>query len=487
MAEGSADAYNNLGIAYAELGRFDEAIASYTSCLKIRPDHVDARMNRALAWLRKGDYAQGWAESEWRRKKRSLTPRPPNMPQWNGFPLAGRRILLITERGFGDTMQFVRFAPLLKRQRAGAVILECPEKLVKLLARTPGIDQLVPQGKPLPEYDVYCALLNVPGLTATSIEAIPVDVPYIFADPELVEHWRRELAASPGFKVGINWQGNPKCAGDRHRSIPLAHFEPISRVPGVKLFSIQKNDGREQLDALAGKFTVTDLGRRLDENTGPFLDTAAVLKNLDLLITSDTAVAHLAGALGVPVWMALSTTPDWRWLTNREDNPWYPTMRIFRQDQHMVWGPVFERMAAELRVLVPARTRTFSVNVGIAPGELIDKITILEIKDQRISHPAKWRNVQTELQSLRAARDLTIVPSEELDLLTAELRSINEALWEVEDEIRGCERNGDFGPRFIELARSVYKTNDRRAAVKRRINERLGSQILEEKSYTGEP
>ncbi|MGO9462803.1 MAG: DUF6165 family protein [Isosphaeraceae bacterium] len=312
-------------------------------------------------------------------------------------------------------------------------------------------------------------------------------MPYNFADPELVEHWRRELAASPGFKVGINWQGNPKCAGDRHRSIPLAHFEPISRVPGVKLFSIQKNDGREQLDALAGKFTVTDLGRRLDENTGPFLDTAAVLKNLDLLITSDTAVAHLAGALGVPVWMALSTTPDWRWLTNREDNPWYPTMRIFRQDQHMVWGPVFERMAAELRVLVPARTRTFSVNVGIAPGELIDKITILEIKDQRISHPAKWRNVQTELQSLRAARDLTIVPSEELDLLTAELRSINEALWEVEDEIRGCERNGDFGPRFIELARSVYKTNDRRAAVKRRINERLGSQILEEKSYTGEP
>ncbi len=483
---GYADAYNNQGIAYAELGRFDEAIASYTSCLKIRPDHVDAHMNRALTWLRKGDYAQGWAEYEWRWKKRSLTPRPPIMPQWNGFPLAGRRILLITEQGFGDTMQFVRFAPLLKRQGAGAVILECPEKLVKLLSRTAGIDQLVPQGKPLPEYDVYCALLNVPGLTATSIEAIPADVPYIFADPELVEHWRRELAVSPGFKVGINWQGNPKYAGDRHRSIPLAHFEPISRVPGVKLFSIQKNDGRDQLDALAGKFTLTDLGRRLDESTGPFLDTAAVLKNLDLFITSDTAVAHLAGALGVPVWMALSTTPDWRWMTNREDNPWYPTMRIFRQDQHMVWGPVFERMAAELRALVPARTRTLSVNVGIAPGELIDKITILEIKAQRISQPEKRRNVQTELQSLRAARDLTIVPSAELDSLTAELSSINEALWEVEDEIRGCERNGGFGPRFVELARSVYQTNDRRAAVKRRINERLGSQILEEKSYTGE-
>ena len=147
------------------------------------------------------------------------------------FSAGGRRILLITEQGFGDTLQFVRFAPLLKRQGAGAVILECPEKLVKLLSRIAGIDHLVPQGKPLPEYDVYCALLNVPGLTATSVEAIPAEVPYIFPDPELVEHWKRELAACPGLKVGINWQGNPKYAGDRHRSIPLA---TSSRFPGYR-------------------------------------------------------------------------------------------------------------------------------------------------------------------------------------------------------------------------------------------------------------
>ena len=255
-----ADAHNNLGIAYAELGRFDEAVASYTRCLKVRPNHVDAHMNRALTWLRKGDYAQGWAEYEWRWKKRSLTNRPLIMPQWNGFPLAGRRILLITEQGLGDTLQFVRFAPLLKRQGAGEVILECPEKLIKLLSRSPGIDHLVPQGKPLPDYDVYCPLMNVPGLTATSVEAIPAEVPYIFPDPELVEHWKRELAGIPGFKVGINWQGNPKYAGDRHRSIPLECFEPLSRVPGVRLFSLQKNAGLEQLDALGGKFPVTDLG-----------------------------------------------------------------------------------------------------------------------------------------------------------------------------------------------------------------------------------
>jgi len=478
-----ADAHNNLGIAYAEVGRFDEAVASYTRCLKIRPEHVDAHMNRALTWLRKGDYAQGWAEYEWRWKKRNLTPRPPIMPQWNGFPLAGRRILLITEQGFGDTLQFVRFAPLLKRQGAGAVILECPDKLIKLLSRSPGIDQLVPQGKPLPEYDVYCALMNVPGLTATSVEAIPAEVPYIIPDQDLVAHWKRELAGIPGLKVGINWQGNPKYAGDRHRSVPLAHFEPLSRIPGVRLLSLQKNAGLEQLDALAGKFPVTDLGRKLDENTGPFMDTAAVLKNLDLFVTSDTAVAHLAGALGVPVWMALSTTPDWRWMTHREDNPWYPTMRIFRQTVHMAWGPVFERMAAELRATVPGRARTPSVTVAIAPGELIDKITILEIKSERISDPEKLDHVRAELAALMEARDRSIFDGEVLAALVAELKSINELLWRTEDDIRSCERAGDFGPRFVELARSVYVANDRRAAVKRRINERLGAEIIEEKSY----
>jgi tetratricopeptide (TPR) repeat protein len=478
-----ADAHNNLGIAYAELGRFDEAVASYTRCLKVRPEHVDAHMNRALTWLRKGDYAQGWAEYEWRWKKRNLTPRPPIMPQWNGFPLAGRRILLITEQGLGDTLQFVRFAPVLKRQGAGAVILECPEKLIKLLARSPGIDQLVPQGKPVPDYDVYCALMNVPGLTATSVEAIPADVPYIFPDPDLVAHWKRELSDVRGLRVGINWQGNPKYAGDRHRSVSLKYFEPLSRVPGVQLISLQKNFGLEQLDALDGKFQVRDLGRTLDEKTGPFMDTAAVLKNLDLFITSDTAVAHLAGALGVPVWMPLSTTPDWRWMTHREDNPWYPTMRIFRQSTHMAWGPVFDRMAAELEEMVPRRVRTPWVQAPVAPGELIDKITILEIKSQRIADQEKLANVRAELTALADARDRAIFDGGKLAPLVAELKSINESLWQIEDDIRHCEREGHFGPRFIELARSVYENNDRRALVKRRINERLGAEIIEEKSY----
>jgi hypothetical protein len=329
--------------------------------------------------------------------------------------------------------------------------------------------------------------MNVPGLTATSVEAIPAEVPYVHPEPDLFDRWKHELAGLPGFKVGINWQGNPKYAGDRHRSIPLDYFEPLSRVHGVQLLSIQKNAAVEQIAALKGRFPVTDPGSRLDDNTGPFLDTAAVLKNLDLFITSDTAVAHLAGALGVPVWMALSTTPDWRWMTDREDNPWYPKMRIFRQREHMAWGPVFERMAAELRALVPSRVRTPSVTVSIAPGELIDKITILEIKAERISDAEKLRHVRAELAMLADARDRWIFESEGLAGLIAELKSINEQLWRIEDDIRACEKRGDHGLKFIELARSVYETNDRRAAVKRRINERLGLEVIEEKSYAETP
>jgi tetratricopeptide (TPR) repeat protein len=478
-----ADAHNNLGIALAEMGKFDDAVASYTRCLQLRPNHVDAHMNRALTWLRKGDYAQGWAEYEWRWRKRALSNRPLIQPAWNGFPLAGRTILIVTEQGFGDVMQFARYAPLLKAQGA-RVVFECPERLVKLLAGCPGLDEVIPQGAPLPDYDVYAPLLTLPGLLGTSLERVPNQVPYLHPDPALVEKWRAELADVRELKVGINWQGNPKYAGDHHRSIPLKFFEPLARVTGVKLFSLQKNDGLDQLAQLSGAFPVTDLGSRLDVDTGPFLDTAALMTCLDLFITSDTAVAHLAGALGIPVWMALSTTPDWRWLTGREDNPWYPTMRIFRQDEYMRWGPVFERLAAALRQRVPANLPTRSVTIEAAPGELIDKITILQIKADRIADPDKRRNVTTELETLQSARDRTIVGSAELEALTAELRGVNEALWRIEDDVRACEAAGDFGPTFVELARSVYKNNDHRAELKRRINLLLGSGLIEEKSYT---
>ena len=213
------------------------------------------------------------------------------------------------------------------------------------------------------------------------------------------------------------------------------------------------------------------------------MDTAAVMTCLDLFITSDTAVAHLAGALGVPVWMPLSTTPDWRWLSGREDNPVVPHHADLPAENLHGLGPVFDRIAAELRKLVPSTMPTRSVVIEAAPGELIDKITILEIKSARIRDGEKLRNVRKELETLVAARDRTILSPDGLAALTAELRSVNETLWDIEDDVRVCERDGDFGPKFIELARSVYKNNDHRAALKRKINELLGSAIVEEKAY----
>jgi hypothetical protein len=414
-------------------------------------------------------------------KDLARTPQFPT-PPWDGSPLDGRTILVHAEQGLGDTMQFLRYVPLVRR-RGGRVILVCQPPLMRLLSRVPGIERLVAWGEPLPEYDVQVPLMSLPGLFGTTLETVPAEVPYLDAEPALVEAWRHRLGSYAGFQVGIVWQGNPRFRFDRLRSIPLAQFAPLARVPGVHLLSLQKGPGRDQLAALPGSFPVTDLGHQLDETTGAFLDTAAVMKNLDLVITSDTVAAHLAGALGVPVWVALHDVPDWRWLLDREDSPWYPTMRLFRQTRPGQWEEVFERIAAALhrRLAAPAELRP--ITVEIAPGELIDKITILEIKSERINDAVKRQHVATELALLVAARDRAVPGSAELARLATELKAVNEALWEIEDAIRRSERDEDFGPRFVALARSVYRTNDRRAALKRQINERLGSQLLEEKSY----
>src|SRR5271166_2350377 len=464
------DAHNNLGLVLGRQGWLDEAVASYQQAVQLKPDYPEANWNLGLAWLQMGRFEQGWAGYEWRWKCKEFGSLPPfHPPLWDGSPLDGRTILVHAEQGLGDTLQFIRYVPMV-HQRGGRVILVCQPPLIRLLTRSPGIERLVAQGEALPEYDVHVPLMSLPGLLGTTLKSVPADVPYLDAEPQLVEAWRHRLGSYPGFKVGIVWQGNPKFRLDRLRSIPLAQFAPLARVPGVHLFSLQKGPGAEQLAAVTDRFPVTDLGRRLDD----FMDTAAVLKNLDLVISVDTAIAHLAGALGIPVWVALPFAPDWRWLMGREDSPWYPTMRLFRQTRPGQWEDVFHHIAEALqrRLAAPAELRP--ITVEIAPGELIDKITILEIKPQRITDAAQRHHAGTELATLVAARDRAVPGSAELARLATELKAVNEARW----------RDEDFGPRFVALARSVYRTNDRRAALKHQINELLGSKLIEEKSYT---
>ncbi|HEV3005288.1 MAG TPA: tetratricopeptide repeat protein [Pirellulales bacterium] len=477
-----AQAHVSLGFVLSELGQLEESLAEYDTALSIESGLADARKNRSLVWLLQGRLGEAWPEYEARWKAPELPPRPFREPLWDGSPLAGKTILLHAEQGLGDTLQFIRYAALV-RERGGRVVVACQRPLVPLLtAGCAGIERVVAQGDPLPAFEVHAPLLSLPRIFGTTLDNVPANVPYIQPDPRLVETWRRELSVFRGTKVGIAWQGSLKYRWDRKRSVPLSRFEALARVNGVQLFSLQKGHGSEQLAQATSRFPLVDLARRLDETAGPFVDTAAVMKCLDLVITTDTAIPHLAGALGVPVWCAVSYMPDWRWLLGRDDSPWYPTMRLFRQQRLGEWDEVFERMAAALyQWRSPSGPRPITIEV--AAGELLDKLTILRIKAARITDPARLRNVQDELEVLEAARGASLGDSRELAELTAELTAVNEALWDIEDEIRVCERQGDFGPRFVELARSVYHRNDHRAAVKRRINELLGSKLIEEKSY----
>jgi hypothetical protein len=469
-------------LALNGLGRYQEALSCIEQSLNINPDHFEPHLLRSLIWLTLGDFERGWRDYEYRWYYRTVSKPPGTQPQWDGSPLKEQVILLWAEQGFGDAIHFIRYASLVKQQ-GSKVVVRCPAKLTRLLSSCPGIDQLVPHNDaPLPAYEVHAPLMSLPRILGTAMQTIPANVPYLFADNDLVEQWRRDLSNLNGFRVGIAWQGDPSYRGDRDRSIPLRHFAPLGRVAGVRLISLQKGPGVEQLREVSGLFPVIDLGPWLDESAGAFMDTAAVMKNLDLVITSDTAVAHLAGAMGVPVWLALTFAPEWRWLLEREDSPWYPSMRLFRQAQRGDWEGVFARIADELRRRIGA-AESEEVRIPIAPGELIDKITILEIKTERIRDSAKLANVRTELAELAAVRERCLPSSAELARLTSALKAVNEALWQVEDELRECERARDFGPRFIQLARSVYQQNDRRAALKRQINEQLGSRLIEEKSY----
>ncbi len=339
-----AEAHNNLGTILQAHARYDEALACYERALTLDPQLPEAHFSRATFRLRQGDFQRGFTEYEWRWKCTGFREGRFVEPCWDGAPLDGRAILLYAEQGLGDTLQFVRFAAIVK-QRGGTVIVECQEPLMKILARCPAIDRLVAAGSALPRFDVQAPLLSLPSILKPSIETVSPG-PYLFADEALTSQWRDRLAIHRGFRVGICWQGNPKNLFDAQRSFALAQLGPVGNLDGVRLVSLQKGDACQQI--VDCPFEVIDLGAQLDEATGPFMDTAAVIQNLDLVITSDTAVAHLAGALGAKVWLALSAHCDWRWLLDREDSPWYPTARLFRQQQLGDWTLVFERMAEQL-------------------------------------------------------------------------------------------------------------------------------------------
>jgi len=266
-------------------------------------------------------------------------------PKWSGGSLSGKTILIWAEQGFGDTLQFIRYAPLVK-ERGGVVVVECQKPLADVLLRCTGIDRLIAAGDELPQFDVQAPLVSLPGLFGTTMGTIPAHVPYVFAEPGLIEVWREKLRHVNGLRIGINWSGRVDPGPHKQRDIPPEHFLGLGAVPGVRLISLQKGGGDP---SLALRACAMDFGDELDTAHGAFMDTAAIMMNLDLVITSDTSVAHLAGALGLPVWVALPFVPDWRWMLDRSDSPWYPTMRLFRQKSRGDWAGVFREIGAALR------------------------------------------------------------------------------------------------------------------------------------------
>jgi Flp pilus assembly protein TadD len=356
-----AEAYYNLGVVYLREAAPNDAATCFQQALQLRPGYAEAHKDLALALLMQGNFEQGWSEYEWRWRCSEVPCLPFHQPRWDGSPLAGRTILLHVEQGLGDTLQFIRYAPLV-RQRGGSVLVLCQPSLLSVLASCPGIDQLLPQGAALPDFAVHAPLLSLPGIFRTDLTTIPAQVPYLSADPALVEQSRRKLSALDsrptrvpmageegirrGFNVGIAWQGSPTHSGDRQRSVPLWAFTPLAELPGVRLFSLQVGPGAEQLHESGAHFPVTDLSSHFDPAS--FQDAGAAVAALDLIITVDSALAHLAGALGKPVWVLLPYAPDWRWLRERQDSPWYPTMRLFRQPRPGDWNAVFHQVADAL-------------------------------------------------------------------------------------------------------------------------------------------
>jgi tetratricopeptide (TPR) repeat protein len=374
-----ASGWNNLGASLREVGQLDEAMAAYDRALQIRPDMADIHCNIAVALgdrrqvdqaiksleravqcdpnhakshfnlshflLLTGQFVRGWDEYEWRWKMQShCHPRHFPQPEWDGSDLHGRQILLYCEQAFGDVLMFVRYAALVS-QRGGRVILETRPELARLLQNSPGVGQVVPAGQSLPEFDVQIPLLSLPRIFRTEMNSIPAAVPYAIPHQADVRRWAKLLGEDRNrLRVGLVWSGQSTQKHNRNRSIPIAQLAPLAAVQNVDLYSLQFGDAGKQLPPP---------GLRLVDHTSKltdFAETAALMANLDLIITIDTSVAHLAGAMGCQTWVLLPLVADFRWLMDRSDSPWYPTMRLFRQPSIGDWQSVMQNVVEQLQI-----------------------------------------------------------------------------------------------------------------------------------------
>ncbi|MCP5002399.1 MAG: tetratricopeptide repeat protein [Planctomycetes bacterium] len=460
-----ADTHSNLGAALQEQGKPQEAIASSSRAIALKPDFAMAHLNRAIALLLSGNFQDGWQEYEWRLRTGNRNHRNALKPRWNGAPLNRRPILVYAEQGFGDTIQFVRYLPMV-RALGGNVIFECPQALVRLLKWCDGIDKIVDQNVSLelPEnFDTHVPLLSLPGIFGTTLDTIPSREPYIQVNPGLSSKWRNICGNEKSFKVGLVWAGGPsRNYVYRNRSFTLSDFYPLAEIPGVTFYALQKGPAASEASNPPGRMTIHNLDAKLRD----FADTAAVIDNLDLVISVDTAVAHLAGALGKPVWTLLPFSPDWRWMLKREDSPWYPSMRLFRQAHRNGWKEVIECVKDALIKEVEGFREKHSEMLLAREPDAVDASyqKVLEFQPEQVS--AKILLSTVNLQNGNLGKAHTLI-SEALSLKPdyADAYNIQGAIFQKEG-------------RFAEAVES-YKNALKLGAEQAEIYNNLGSALIE--------
>ncbi|MEX0849547.1 MAG: tetratricopeptide repeat protein [Candidatus Dependentiae bacterium] len=515
----------NFGYTLKKMGYIERALEVYDRVLEKNPDYALARFSRSITYLTLEDWYHGWPEYEWRWTAYNESPKKFDCPVWDGCDIAGQRILIYAEQGLGDTIQFVRYAELIKNLGA-YVIVQTQEPLKDLLKLCPYIDEVYARGEPLPQFDTHIAMMSLPMVFKTEIETTPDNVPYIFAKPELVAYWADQLKDDHNFKIGICWQGNPNYRTQFLRqavagkSMHVNEFAPIARLNGVSLYNLQKMGGEEQLKELADDIVIRSFGPDLDSEHGRFMDTVAIMKNLDLIITIDTGTCHVAAALGVPTWNLLPNPADWRWMLDRNDTPWYNNMRLFKQPKPGDWAGAIEKCKQALIPILRGEKTVEQVTAKkgrikqLRPYQAMNQIdyeassekkdanrSVHEMNTQQFTFdpikssatsPVAYHEIQktkapqqtykTSDVYQKAMQKLTKEHPEvqqfmeqrqeemNLNTLTSKLIAINKQLWQLDNELKETDASV-FNDKFVELANKIAATVQHKQYIKHHISQ----------------